>query len=136
MTTRTLSGLSRRLVLGAGGLIAAVALAAFVFLSLWIGAGVEATSRLAMEQRPGDRVAALLAYVEDTGHPLKDRNRAVWALGQLGDRRALAVLRKHHTGGPCDHRSALCQRELAKGIRLLDGRLNATAVVWRHSEAD
>jgi hypothetical protein len=134
MKTTTLSHPVRRRLLRVCGLIAVPGLAAYVCLSLWIGAGVCAVSTLARERHPGDRVEALMRYVEDTRHPLRDRNRAVWALGQLGDRRALPGLRKLHTGGACAHGSALCQRELAKAIHLLDGGVNLSALVWRHAE--
>jgi len=132
MKTTSRSHLIRKVLLWAAGLIVALALVAFVSISLRIGADVRAMSKLAVQDHPGDRVEALIQYVEDTNHGLRDRNRAIWALGQLGDRRALPALRKHHTGEPCDHATALCQRELGKAIALLDGGVNATALVWRH----
>ena len=64
----------------------------------------------------GDDVAALMAYVEDASHSLAERNHAVWALGRLGDARALPILEKQYTGGDCDHSAELCQRELGKAI--------------------
>jgi hypothetical protein len=124
----------RRVALWASGFIAALLLIAFVFISLRIGAEVYAASAIAMQNHQGDRVEALMRYVEDTTHSLRERNRAVWALGQLGDRRALPVLRKHYSGKPCDHANALCQRELGKAIELLEGGVNATALVWRRLE--
>ena len=125
----------RWILIGAGALIAAALLAAFVFVSLGIGAGVRAASNQAMLQHEGDRVEALLRFVEDSRHSLADRNRAVWALGQLGDPRALPVLRKYYAGEPCDHRTALCQRELGRAIKLAEGGVNVTALVWRNPAA-
>ena len=113
-----------------------VALAAYVLISLRVGVSVHAISALATREHPGDRVEALIQYVEDPRHSLRDRNRAVWALGQLGDRRALPVLHRHYTGGPCDHDAVLCQRELSKAIELADGGMNISALVWRHSNAN
>lgn len=66
----------------------------------WLGAGVRATSRI---HYPGDRVDALIQYVEDADQPLRDRDRAVWAPGQLGDRRALRFLREYYSGEPGHH---------------------------------
>lgn len=106
-------------------------LVASVSVSLLIGAEVRTVSDAAGLRYPGDRVEALMRCVEDVSNSLQERNRAVWALGQLGDRRALTMLRKHHAGGPCDHANALCQRELAKAIRLLEGGVNVSAWVWR-----
>jgi len=71
--------------------------------------------------RPGDHVAALVAYVESPSHGLRQRNRAVWALGQACDERALPVLKRFFTGGKCDHDRRLCQHELAKAIKLCRG---------------
>ncbi|MEJ2501783.1 MAG: hypothetical protein P8177_00465 [Gemmatimonadota bacterium] len=103
----------------------------FVAVSLQIGADVEAISRQAVARYGGDPVDALLVTVDCTDCSLRDRNRAVWALGQLGDGRALAGLRRHHTGQPCDHGRHVCQRELEKAIAMVEGSFNATALVWR-----
>ncbi len=65
---------------------------------------------------PNDDVAALIEYAESDEHGIKDRNHAVWALGQLRADRALSVLEKLYTGDECDHAGALCQYELAKAI--------------------
>ena len=108
-------------------------LAAFVIVSRRIGADVRAASEAAVREHGGDSVDALIQFVEDTDHGLGERNRAVWALGQIGDKRALPLLRKHCSGEPCDHESELCQRELAKALKLVEGGVNATALVWRTS---
>ena len=65
---------------------------------------------------PDDSIAALIDFVDSNEHGIKDRNHAIWALGQLRDDRALSVLEKLYTGGECDHGRALCQYELAKAI--------------------
>jgi hypothetical protein len=111
---------------------------ALVFITVMIASaawsvrsGVHAASAAALYAQPGDRVLALMAYVESPTHALPARNRAVWALGQLGDARALPVLEKHFTGGECDHDRALCQRELRKALRLCRGGTNISAWIWR-----
>lgn len=96
-----------------------------------IRSGVHAASEAALHDEHGDRVLALMAYVESPKHALRARNRAVWALGQLGDARALPVLEKHFTGGECDHDRVLCQHELRKAIRLCRGGTNISAWIWR-----
>ena len=67
---------------------------------------------------PGDNIAALIDFVDSDEHGLRDRNRAVWALGRLRAREALGVLEKFYTGGECDHDSRLCQGELSKAIKM------------------
>ncbi len=89
-----------------------------------IHVGVRNASDLAVREYPaGDRVMALVAFVESEDQPMAARNRAVWALGQLRDPRALSVLERHYTGQACDHARGLCQHELKKAIDLLHGRL-------------
>ncbi|MBC8218054.1 MAG: hypothetical protein H8E73_06275 [Planctomycetes bacterium] len=56
---------------------------------------------------------------------------AVWALGYLSDKRALPVLKKYHTGPPCEHDKYLCQREVARAIKLCEGGLNPCAWACR-----
>jgi hypothetical protein len=105
---------------------------AFLFIFyLWacfsIRSGVKKISAEATQQYPGDRVEALISYVKSENNSLRKRNLAVWALGQIGDKRALPVLDQFCTGGPCDHDHCLCQYELQKAIKLCEGSFNATA---------
>ena len=72
----------------------------------------------ASHPRLGDDVAALLDYVQSESHSLRDRNFAVWALGQARDPRALPVLEVYYTGAKCEHDRYLYQGELAKAIKL------------------
>lgn len=64
-------------------------------------------------------VAALLVWIQAPTHSIEERNRGVWALGQMGDQRALPVLEQYYHGGTCDHENELCQRELEKAIKLI-----------------
>ena len=105
---------------------------AFLFIVyLWacfsIRLGVKEISAEAAKQYPGDRVEALITYVKSEDHSLRQRNLAVWALGQIRDKRALPVLKQFYTGGPCDHNLYLCQGELQKAIKLCQRSFNATA---------
>ncbi len=68
--------------------------------------------------QPGDDVAALIEYVRSGTHGLGDRNRAVWALGQARDERAVEALRAFVTGEDCNHSEYLCQCELQKALKL------------------
>jgi len=106
--------------------------AAYISISLVIGAGVRSVAELAIREHPGDKVSALMALVESEGHEMRDRNRAIWALGQLGDARALPLLEGHYTGQPSDERCELSQYELKKAIALCRGATNISAFVWRH----
>jgi hypothetical protein len=102
---------------------AAVALAAAIAgLALFILASAHGYGRAAQRRFPGDEVQALMATVQSEGLSLAERNHAVWALGQLRDKRALPVLQKYYTGGPCDHAHYLCQSELRKAVDSCSGR--------------
>lgn len=106
----------------------------FLVTSTWIGVDVKQRCQLAQGKYEGDCVEALMATVEGEENSLRERNYAIWALGQLGDSRALPVLRKLYTGNIPDREpydETLSQYEMKKAIKLLDGGFNATAWVWR-----
>ena len=103
----------------------------FVAICFSIRSAVKQMSAEATKEFPGDRVEALIAYVKSENHSLKKRNRAVWALGQIGDKGALSVLDSFYTGGECDHEKQLCQRELKHAIYGCKGGLNLTAWLRR-----
>jgi hypothetical protein len=67
-----------------------------------------------------DDVEALMALVADNGLAVADRNRGVWALGQLRDARALPVLESLRVE-VCRHGEDICQHELEKAIALCSG---------------
>ena len=114
---------------GAAGLL----IVGFLWVSWQIGSDVRSTCDLAMREHEGDRVTALMSYVSSSSHSLRDRNRAVWTLGNLGDARALPLLEKYRTRKPCDHERTLCQREVEKAIQLCRGGVNLPAMVWRRA---
>ncbi|MFC1734713.1 hypothetical protein ACFL1X_01255 [Candidatus Hydrogenedentota bacterium] len=93
-------------------------------LRWWMQSSVDELAATAQESHPdqGDDVAALIAYVESDSHDISDKNRAVWALGQLRDGRALPVLQQFFTGEECNHAQGLCQDELKKAIKLCEGK--------------
>lgn len=124
------AGLKKALVYGLLSFLV-VCLIGFVSVCFSIRAGVKEMSAEAVKEFPGDRVQALIAYVGSENHTLKKRNRAVWALGQIGDSRALPVLESYYTGGECDHDKNLCQRELKHAIYGCKGGINLTAWLGR-----
>ena len=94
--------------------------AAGLGLHLWIAGVVAANVQEAQRHHPGDGVQAATALlaVHDTPVPTKDR--MVWTLGTLGDRRALPLLNSLHTGAACQHQTAVCQYEVEKAIRKIN----------------
>lgn len=104
----------------------AVAIAFFALLG-FIRHDARRTGDRAALQFGGDRIAGLSALVDCQTCSLHDRDMAVWALGVLGDRRGLPVLKAHYTGAKCDHTADLCQYELGKAILKIDGQWNLQA---------
>ena len=103
----------------------------YVLFCLGIGSHVKPICAEAMRQYPGDRIEAVLAYIESDKHSMRERNKAVWALGYLGDKRAVPVLKKHLTGEPCEHDKYLCQGELVKAIKKCESGVNPCAWACR-----
>ena len=103
----------------------------FVWICFDIRSSVKDISAKAVQEYSGDRVEALISYMQSEKYSLRDRNRAVWALGQIGDRRALSVLEKYHSGEDCDHNKYLCLHEINKAINLCKGGLNLTSWIPR-----
>jgi hypothetical protein len=110
-----------------GAVVLCVAVLAAIGLGIitwWIQTELTRCCVMAQAAHPHarDNVASLLDYVQSPDHSLRDRDRAVWALAQCRDGRALPILESLKTGRPCDHEHDLCQYELDKAIRQCSGR--------------
>ena len=113
------------------GIAAGIIIIATAGINGIIGWRVYRESQKAMAQFSGDRVEALIAMVDCQTCSLHDRTQAVWALGQLRDKRSLPVLYKYHTGESCDHERMICQEELRKAIRWTEGKSFVLPQLWR-----
>ncbi len=87
---------------------------------LWVHHCAAETATRAQAVHGGDRVEALMAFAASEEHPLQARNRAVWALGRLGDARARPLLDALYTGAECDHARFVCQYEIEKARARLE----------------
>ena len=109
----------------------------FVIISVWIGYDVKQQCLDARrEYDTQDCVEALITLLDDDHRGFRVRNHAIWALGQLGDIRALPTLQKYYTGNiperePLD--KTISQYELKKAVNLAAGGFNMTAVFWRYN---
>ncbi len=106
----------------------------FVITGTWIGFEVKQVCATAKRNYSGECVNALIAQLDDTQNSFYDRNKAIWALGQLGDSKALPTLQKYDTGNIPDREplnETISQYELKKAIKLIEGGLNITAFLWR-----
>lgn len=106
----------------------------FFITCVWIGYEAKSTCQDAQREYGGDCVPALITQLEDESRGFRVRNHAIWALGQLGDPRALPVLQNYYTGNIPDREAldgTISQYELKKAINLTSGGLNITAPIWR-----
>ncbi len=89
---------------------------------------------MAQSKHEGDCVEALSKVLDDESNSFRERNFAIWSLGQIGDDRAMGVIEKYYTGDipkrePYDE--GLSQYEMKKALKLLQGGLNITHLVWK-----
>lgn len=112
----------------------------FIVTCLIIGNGVKKQCQEAKDDYSGslpdaDCVEVLTVVLNDyVNQSYRERNSAIWALGQFGDDRALPVLQKFYTNNIPEKESlseSISQYELKKAIHLAGGGFNATAVFWR-----
>ena len=110
-----------------------------VLFALGIELGVKNICGAATHKYPGDKVEALMMSVESgkhgySAHLYKANNYSFWALGQLGDQRALPFLKNLLTGEACDHETNLCQGEIQEAIQKLEGNeFNLPKFLWRRA---
>lgn len=124
--------LAKVLYLGAIG--ASICMLFFVVTCTIIGYDVKEQCADAKTEYGGECVEALISLLDDESKSFRSRNSAIWALGQLGDSRALMALEKYYTGeipkkDPLD--GGISQYELKKAIKLAVDGLNLTAWAWR-----
>ena len=125
-------------ILFKGTVAVLMACAIVIFLlSLWIEVHVKKVCTMATEKYPGDKVEALMKFVEteETSYRAdlyRSNNHAFWALGQLGDKRALPFLKGLVKGGSCNHNTNLCQGEIQEAIDKLESdQFNLPKYLWR-----
>ena len=116
-----------------------IGLAAFIILfaiSLrMIYSGVESICEIASNKFETDNVESLISLIESDEFSFKQKNKAIWALGQIGDRRALPLLQKLDTDEiqekPLDSDLYLVQYSVEKAIRQIDSDFIITRWMYR-----
>lgn len=106
----------------------------FIITAIQIGSDVKKRCETAQVYYGGECVDALMNQIADESKTA-GKNDAIWALGQLGDRKALPFLKSYDNGQPLPDREpwneGISQYELRKAIKLLESGFNVTAFVWR-----
>lgn len=100
--------------------------------SAWIGFAVEQTCVDAKrDYRQQECTAALIRRINDTSVSFRERNDAIWAVGQQGDATAIPELKKLQKADKTyrGYDVEVSQYELEKAVQLLEGGFNITHVV-------
>ena len=127
----------RRTLLRAIVIVLVVCVVAMILFSLCVELHVKKMCGMATRKYPGDKVEALMMSVETKqygydAHLYKTNNHIFWALGQLGDKRALPFLKNLLTDEPCDHETNPCQGEIKEAIQRLERNgFNLPKFLWR-----
>ncbi|VGO21530.1 HEAT repeat domain-containing protein [Pontiella sulfatireligans] len=86
---------------------------------------VQQVAREAQASYGGEPVPALIALVEDEQALFEKRNTAIWALGQICDKRALPALQRLETSEiqhpPYDSTSYIVQYSIKKARKQING---------------
>ncbi len=107
----------------------------FVIFTSWIRLDIKSQCQDSTREYGGDCVEALQMLLNDESRGFRARNNAIFALGQLGDARALPTLQSYYTGNipprePLDE--GISQYELKKAVNLTSGGTNLLSVFWRY----
>ena len=129
---------TKDLVLYGGAVGLTTLLLIFLISTTIIGNGVKEICQVAKAKYSGQCVDALISYLDDPTNDMRNRNTSVWALGQLGDKKSLDVLKKYHTGEdefPVNLHTTLSQLQLKRAIGYMEGNPNITTFFWRFGES-
>lgn len=117
-------------------IVAAIACLVFYGFVCWnIFADVREITHKGQQKFAGDSVAATIAMLESNATSFAEKNQAVYALGQIGDKRALPALQSKITSipcpDPCTKDNYVCQYELEKAIKTCRGSFTVTRWMYR-----
>jgi len=108
----------------------------FIITCTWIGYEIKSVCREA-KNTYGAKLncsQVLAKTLDDNKQSFKNKNDAIWALGQIGNPDSLPILQKYYTGiiparEPLYR--TISQYELKKAINLVNGGTNISAFIWR-----
>lgn len=104
---------------------------------LWIGYNVKENCKKAQLKYQENCTSSLVKLIEDKNSAPRSINSAIWALGQLGDKKSLPILENLYTGiipKKESYDKTISQHELKKAISLINGRFNITSFIWRNNK--
>ena len=122
-----------------GPIILIIAAASIYAISCFsIFSGVKSICLEAKKEFKKDSVEALMALIESDKFGFREKNKAIWALGQIGDKRALLLLEKLNTGevqkAPYNPDKYIVQYSVKKAIKQCKGEFSLTRWMYRWLE--
>jgi hypothetical protein len=123
------STLEKTIIIGLPiGFLILAAILAVSFFSIF--SSVKSICTEAQQEFGGDSVEALMSFVESDKFSYRKKNKAIWALGQIGDPRAIPLLEKLHTGEvqepPYDSSRGIVQYTVKKALKQCRGEFSLT----------
>ena len=98
-----------------------VAFVLFVVSLFTIYSGVKKTCLQARKEYQEDCLSSLIKVVESDNHSFREKNSAIWALGQIADSKALPFLFELEKTLPeqerCSYDRFICRHEVEKAIK-------------------
>ncbi len=99
---------------------------------------VKAVCLRAQNEYKEDCVDSLIKYIQSDNNTFRARNSAIWALGQLADKKALLFLYELDKSIPeqnrCNYDKYLCKYEIQKAIKWCE-KGNITSWMYRNKES-
>ena len=112
----------KRKVLSGVAILAFTILILFSGLKVWIKTDANSFAEEVSKDFQKDKTAALIAVIDSENYTLKDKNKAIWALGVLKEKEALSKLESLVTNEECMHEKDLCQYEINKATKKINGK--------------
>ena len=102
------------------GLALFLGFAVYTFSSIY--KGVERITNTAKTEFNGDAIHSLIDLVQSENYDFKEKNQAIWAIGQYADPSALPILEKLNSetavdGIPFDRKSGFSKKEIERAIK-------------------
>jgi hypothetical protein len=90
---------------------------------------VQETCKMAVSVYPGDNIQALINVIKNENTCTRDKSKALWALGQLGDKKALPYLIENFNG---IEETDICIYEAQFAIeKIKNESFNLPGFLWR-----
>ena len=111
------------------GLLFTIFIIIILIVTYYVESQVQETCQMAMLIYPGDKIQALINVAKNQNACTKDRSRALWALGQLGDKKALPYLIENFSG---IEETDICIYEAQFAIEKIQNEsFNLPGFLWR-----